>query len=321
MSENIIDIVSFLAAFASFWALLPHAKGLVVRIISNRRALTKIRKSSNADQTYEEDDDESSESIGLHKKGPKFTNKTFVYIAKLNPEVMEEIELLLLQAGMRSETAMETFMKIKVYTSLGLFLFFLLILLSFEMPILMVIPISIPAAVMASHRLTNANLTNLAAKRKEAIENGVPDLIDLLVICTESGLDLNRAIKRIAREMRTSNPTLADELSLTAIELEMIPDHNQVFQNLEIRTDCIAIRTLSKTFSQSMEYGSSLAVSLRDLAVESRQKRMLNAEAKAAQAPTLLTLPMMFCIMPCLFIVMLGPVIIGMINSFREECP
>jgi tight adherence protein C len=96
----------------------------------------------------------------------------------------------------------------------------------------------------------------------------------------------------------------------------MIPDHRQVFQNLENRTDCLQIRTLSKTFSQSIEYGSSLAVSLRDLAIESRQKRMLDAEARAAQAPTLLTLPMMFFIMPCLFIVMLGPVITGMIRSF-----
>jgi tight adherence protein C len=141
--------------------------------------------------------------------------------------------------------------------------------------------------------------------------------VDLLVICSESGLDLNRSIRRIARELRTSNPTLADELSLTSIELEMIPDHRQVFQNLEDRTNCMEIKTLSKTLSQSIEYGSSLSTTLRDLAVESRQKRMLNAEAKAAQAPTLLTLPMMFFIMPCLFIVMLGPVIIGMMKSFN----
>jgi tight adherence protein C len=116
--------------------------------------------------------------------------------------------------------------------------------------------------------------------------------------------------------MRTSNPVMADELSLTAIELEMIPDHRQVFENLENRTNCLPIKTLSKTFSQSIEYGSSLAVSLRDLAVESRHKRMLDAEARAAQAPTLLTLPMMFFIMPCLFIVMLGPTIVGMIKAF-----
>jgi tight adherence protein C len=109
---------------------------------------------------------------------------------------------------------------------------------------------------------------------------------------------------------------LADEMSLTAIELEMIPDSRQVFTNLENRTDSLQIKTLSKTLSQSIEYGSSLSVSLRDLAVESRQKRMLDAEAAAAQAPTLLTLPMMFFIMPCLFIVMLGPVIVGMIRSF-----
>ena len=104
---------------------------------------------------------------------------------------------------------------------------------------------------------------------------------------------------------------------LTSIELEMIPDSRVVFENLEKRTDCLEIKTISKTMIQSVEYGSSLADSLKELAVETRQRRMLEAEGKAAQAPTLLTLPMMIFIMPCLFIVMLGPVIISVIRSFN----
>jgi tight adherence protein C len=212
-------------------------------------------------------------------------------------------------------------MKSKFISCIALFFILFLVLATndFGISILLSIFISLVVGIIGGHKLTNINIEMLATKRKESIENGIPDLIDLLVICTESGLDLNKAIRRIAKEMRTSNPVLSDELSLTAIELEMIPDHKQVFTNLENRTDCLAIKTLSKTFSQSIEYGSSLADSLRDLAVESRQKRMLEAEARAAQAPTLLTLPMMFFIMPCLFIVMLGPVIIGMINSFSSK--
>ena len=319
MSEPLIDFVCYIVAAISFVLLMPHAKVLTIKLISEVRLLNRIKKISTQETGGYEHDEESSENIGLSKKGPTFgANAIFNYIAERNAGLIEEMRALLLKAGMRQENALEEFMKSKFIAGISLYFIVFLILITndFGVSMSMAIIFSSIAAVFGGHKLTNMNLEMLANKRKESIENGVPDLIDLMVICTESGLDLNRAIRRIAREMRTSNPILADELSLTSIELEMIPDHKQVFTNLENRTDCLQIKTLSKTLSQSIEYGSSLAVSLRDLAVESRQRRMLEAEARAAQAPTLLTLPMMFFIMPCLFIVMLGPVITGMIKSF-----
>jgi tight adherence protein C len=264
--------------------------------------------------TYEETGD-----LGLSHSGPSLgASGVLHFIAVKNKDLIDEMQELLLKAGIRHRDALEEFMKSKVTSAIAIFFLVFITLTTNDFDISMLISffISLLCAVLGGHRLTNLNLQMLANRRKEAIEHGVPDLIDLLVICTESGLDLNRAIRRIARELRTSNPLLADELSLTSIELEMIPDHRQVFENLENRTDCLEIKTISKTLSQSIEYGSSLSTSLRDLAVESRQRRMLEAEARAAQAPTLLTLPMMFFIMPCLFIVMLGPVIVGMIKSF-----
>lgn len=319
MAEIYINIICFIVAIVSFYLATPYARNFIIKLISNYRTIVRIRRVSNPDSRYYDDNDDNIENIGLSQKGPRFgANSIFNYIAEMDKGLIEEMQSLLLKAGLRQENALEEFMKSKFISGIAVFFILFLILTTndFEIPMIASIAISFIAAVLGGHRLTNLNLEMLAEKRREAIENGVPDLIDLLVICTESGLDLNRAIRRIAREMRTSNPILADELSLTSIELEMIPDHKQVFQNLEERTNCLPIRTLSKTFSQSIEYGSSLAVSLRDLAVESRQKRMLSAEARAAQAPTLLTLPMMFFIMPCLFIVMLGPVITGMISSF-----
>lgn len=320
MSETLNSFLCYLVAIISFALAMPYAKKTVVRFISEIRIMKRIKKvSSQGTSSAYDDDDEDSESIGLNKKGPTFgSNTIFNFIAEKNAGLIEEMQSLLIKAGMRQENALEEFMKSKFISGIALFLIVFVILATndFDIPTLGAAFIALIVAVLGGHRLTNMNLEMLANKRLEAINNGVPDLIDLMVICTESGLDLNRSIRRIAREMRTSNPTLADELSLTSIELEMIPDHKQVFANLENRTDCMQIKTLSKTLSQSIEYGSSLAVSLRDLAVESRQRRMLEAEGRAAQAPTLLTLPMMFFIMPCLFIVMLGPVIIGMVKSF-----
>ncbi|MDR1561138.1 MAG: type II secretion system F family protein [Holosporaceae bacterium] len=320
METIIVDSASFIITLIVFIAIKPFANQIVIKAISNYRLLTRIKKVSNSNRGLAFVDEEEEEDIGLNKKGPKFrSSMLFNFIAEKNKNLIEEMQELLLKAGNRQDSALEEFMKSKFTAAISLFFIVLLILSTndFGIPHLASYVISIILAILGGHKLTNLNLSLMASKRKDAIENGVPDLIDLLVICTESGLDLNRSIRRIARELRTSNPILADELSLTAIELEMIPDHKQVFNNLENRTDCLQIKTLSKTLSQSIEYGSSLSVTLKDLAVESRQKRMLTAEAKAAQAPTLLTLPMMFCTMPCLFIVMLGPVIIGMIKSFN----
>ncbi len=322
MRESFLDIIIFCVAFAAYFWIKPYANVWSYKIMSSIKVATRIKRVGVQASEVEGDFSEEDESIGLSKKGPMFgDNQLFNFIGERYPELIENMKALLLKAGVRQENAMEEFMKSKFTSGLAIFLMILLLLGTndFDIPMHLTVLIGIIGGVLGGHKLTDLNYEMLANKRKEAIDKGVPDLVDLLVICTESGLDLNKSIRRIAREMRTSNPVLADELSLTSIELEMIPDHRQVFTNLENRTDCLEIKTISKTLSQALEYGSSLSTSLRDLAVESREKRMLMAEGKAAQAPTLLTLPMMFFIMPCLFIVMLGPVIIGMINSFGSK--
>ena len=322
MRESFLDIITFCVTFAAYFWIKPYADVWSHKIMSSIKVATRIRRVGVQASEVEGDFSEEDESIGLSKKGPMFgDNRLFNFIGEKYPDLIENMKALLLKAGVRQENAMEEFMTSKFTSGLAIFLIILLLLGTndFDIPTYLVALLGIIGGILGGHKLTDLNYEMLANKRKEAIDKGVPDLVDLLVICTESGLDLNKSIRRIAREMRTSNPVLADELSLTSIELEMIPDHRQVFTNLENRTDCLEIKTISKTLSQALEYGSSLSTSLKELAIESREKRMLIAEGKAAQAPTLLTLPMMFFIMPCLFIVMLGPVIIGMINSFSSK--
>ena len=317
------DFWLFVCAFAVILLVRSYAERLSIIILSEYRIRTRIQglkslgNNTNDDMIVSEE-----ESIGLSGKGPNFGESAILsYIADKNQDLIDDMKALLIKAGQRQENALEEFLKSKLNAALALFIMLLLLLGTndFDIPPIGVLVISLIAGVYGGHKLTDLNMELMAKKRMESIEHGVPDLVDLLVICTESGLDLNSSIRRIAREMRTSNSVLADELSLTAIELEMIPDSRKVFENLENRTDCLEIKTLSKTLMQSIEYGSSLSSSLRELAAETRQRRMLDAEGKAAQAPTLLTLPMMIFIMPCLFIIMLGPVIISMIRSFSAK--
>ena len=322
MKEWFLDIVTLCVTFASYLWVKPYADKWAYKMISSIRVATRIKKVGVQATEIEGSGEEEDENIGLSKKGPMFgDNKIFNFIGERYPDLIKDMQGLLMKAGVREENAMEQFMMSKFLYGFSIFLIITLLLTSndFDLPFHIALIVGVVGGIFGGHKLTDLNYEIMANKRKDAIDKGVPDLVDLLVICTESGLDLNKSIRRIAREMRTSNPVLADELSLTSIELEMIPDHRQVFTNLENRTDCLEIKTISKTLSQALEYGSSLSTSLRDLAIESREKRMLTAEGKAAQAPTLLTLPMMFFIMPCLFIAMLGPVIVGMIDSFSSK--
>ena len=323
MQESFLNIITLFVTLCVYMLIKPYVDIWVHKMISGMRLARRIKKVGiHASEVENDLEGGEDENIGLSKKGPMFgENKLFNLIGEKNPELIDNMKSLLIKAGIRHDSAMEEFMTAKFTSGLAIFLMIILLLGTndFDIPFYLTSLLGILGGIVGGHKLTDLNYEMIANQRKEAIDKGVPDLVDLLVICTESGLDLTKSIRRIAREMRTSNPVLADELSLTSIELEMIPDHRQVFTNLENRTDCLEIKTISKTLSQAIEYGSSLSTSLKELAIEAREKRMLEAEGKAAQAPTLLTLPMMFFIMPCLFIVMLGPVIIGMIDSFTSK--
>lgn len=269
----------------------------------------------------EQQEAEIVKDIGLSHKNNFFNTNAFLSkIAEKNHEQIEKTQKNLIKAGLRDEDALRKFFTSKLIYCIGFSILFILIFIknSPDISIFLIIPMAIITGAIVGHLTTDFILSSQSQERQLKIEQGVPDMVDLFVICAESGLDLSRSIRRIAKEMRTSNECIADELSLTAIELEMISDTKQVFENLNNRNDSTQIKTLSKTLSQSIEYGSSLGNSLRDLSIESRQKRMITAETKAAQAPTLLTIPLMFCIMPCLFIIMLGPVLLKVAQSFSS---
>ncbi|KAA2211309.1 type II secretion system F family protein [Teichococcus oryzae] len=149
-----------------------------------------------------------------------------------------------------------------------------------------------------------------------ALSSGLPDALDLLVVCAESGLGLDSAVERVAREMEFSNPAIALELSLLAQELRMLPDRSAALMRLGERTGIESFQRLSATLSQTLRYGTPLAQALRVLAGEMRQERMIRLEERAARLPALLVLPLILFILPCLFIVLIGPSAIRLIAQF-----
>jgi tight adherence protein C len=156
---------------------------------------------------------------------------------------------------------------------------------------------------------------NRAAKRKKALRKQVPDALDLLVVCAEAGLTLNAALDRVVREMARSAGEISDELGLLLVELNFLDERRKAFQNLCDRTDMDEFRSMSNTLMQAEKYGTPLAHALRVLGHEYRQDRLTRAEEKAARLPAILTVPMIVFILPCLFIVIIGPAIIKTIDS------
>jgi tight adherence protein C len=153
--------------------------------------------------------------------------------------------------------------------------------------------------------------------RQNRLRRQLPDGLDLMVICAEAGLSLDAALTRVSREIGFSAPDLADEIGLTAVELGFLPNRRQALMNLAKRTDLPAIRGVVNTLVQTERYGTPLAHSLRVLSSEFREERMLKAEEKAAKLPATLTVPMILFILPTLFIVLVGPAIIQVMDHMK----
>lgn len=161
-------------------------------------------------------------------------------------------------------------------------------------------------------------IKNKIAKRQHAIRKSVPDALDLLVICVEAGLSLDAALTRVSRELGRGAPELADEFQLTALELGFLPERRQALENLSKRVTLPSIRAVVGSLLQTEKYGTPLAQSLRVLAAEFRNERMMKAEEKAARLPAILTVPMVVFILPTLFIVLIGPAILSAIDAFSR---
>ena len=159
-------------------------------------------------------------------------------------------------------------------------------------------------------------LKNKINKRSAAIRKGLPDALDLLVICAEAGLTVDAAFGRVAKELGKAYPELGDEFGLTAIELGFLNERRQAFQNLAERVDLEAVRGVVTTMVQTEKYGTPLASALRVLSAEFRHQRMMRAEEKAARLPAIMTVPLILFILPTLFVVILGPASCSINDSF-----
>ncbi len=140
------------------------------------------------------------------------------------------------------------------------------------------------------------------------VEKGMPQALDLLIICAESGMPVEVSMIRVARDMQQLNKDVANEFRLTVQDMQLISDRYEVFRQLARRTGLSVMKQLSSILIQSLETGTPLAEAFRTLSEDIKQEEMLRYQTRAAQLPVFMTVPMIVLILPVLFIVVLGPV-------------
>lgn len=151
---------------------------------------------------------------------------------------------------------------------------------------------------------------NRTQKRNNTLQKSFSDALDLLLVCVESGLPLDAALARVTRELKKTHPVITEELDRTRVELGLLNDRVQALQNLALRTNTSGFKALVSSLIQSEKFGTSIADTLRTLSDEYRISRMLYAENKAARIPALITVPLIFFILPSFMLIIMGPPVI-----------
>ena len=244
------------------------------------------------------------------RQSPKQYIQTIVDRFNLTKWVgQEEARLKLIQAGYRGQAPYVTYLFFRMVTPVAAFLFaafYLFVVIEFNQPTTVKLVLCIAAAYIGMH-LPLMILKSKIQKRQTSIKRAFPDTLDLLLICVESGMSIEAALKKVSDEIGSQSVALAEELTLTNAELSYLPDRRQAYENLAKRTDLEGVKSVCMALQQAERYGTPLANMLRVMAQENRDMRMSEAEKKAAGLPPKLTVPMILFFLPVLFVVILGP--------------
>lgn len=306
--QLLIPVATFLAFGAVAWFLMDMFAKDTDRTEERLEILKDPRRAR-------EKADNKAEAFAkvLKQNAPKFaaplTPKSEVELGKMKQE--------LVSAGFRTEYAPVMYMALRSICALVMLFFggvFSLVLYGATQSALIMSIVCGGFGLMAPSFI----LRYLSYRRKQQIFLGLPDALDLLVVCVEAGLGLDQAMRRVAEEMKKSWRTLGDEFSLCNLHLQMGRPRNQVLQDLGARTGVDDLRSLASILIQADKFGSSVAHALRVQSDAMRVRRQQIAEEKAAKTAVKLIFPLVFFIFPGIFVVLVGP---AGIQMAREMLP
>ncbi len=218
----------------------------------------------------------------------------------------------LARAGYRGPSAMTTYLFLRFVTPFALFILsfaYLSLTVFADRPLWMNAVYALFLGLVGAY-LPTLMLKNQTQKRQMSIRRAWPDALDLMLLCVEAGMSIEHAFKRVAKEIGVQSVELAEELTLTTAELSFLEDRTRAYDNLGKRTGLDNVKSVMQALIQAERYGTSVGTSLRVMAEEGREQRMMEAEKKAAALPPKLTVPLIVFFLPVLFIVIISPAII-----------
>jgi tight adherence protein C len=310
--ENAINtqtLIVVLAAIAAAATVLTLAMPLVFADPLGKRMRAVALEREKIRQRERERMAQEQQKVTL-RQSPKQYVQTIVERFNLSKWVgQEEARLKLVQAGYRGQAPYVTYLFFRMVTPVVAFvfaIFYLFVVLDLQQPVSIKLAIAIAAAYFGM-QLPLILLNNKIQRRQMSIKRAFPDTLDLLLICVESGMSIEAALRKVSEEIGSQSVPLAEELTLTMAELSFLQDRRQAYENLAKRTDLEGVRSVCMALQQAERYGTPLANMLRVMAQENRDMRMAEAEKKAAGLPPKLTVPMILFFLPVLFVVILGP--------------
>jgi len=306
--ETMVTILTGMAAFATVLTISApffETDRLKTRMKTVNQERDKLRAAQRAQLIGSESKLRDRKQAGLASQIVDALNLKRVFEAEASRD-------LLRQAGFRNERHLVTFLAarlaVPIVVAIIVFVYSSTIYAEKVAP-----PMRIGATGMGAifgYYIPSIFLRNMASRRQESIKKAWSDALDLLLICVESGMSVEPAMQRVAREIGSASVPLAEELSLTVAELSYLQDRRKAYENLGKRTGLMTVKSVVTSLIQSERYGTPLGQALRVLAQENRDMRMAEAEKKAAALPPKLTVPMILFFLPVIFVIILGPSII-----------
>lgn len=297
------------AAFAAVFALFMSA-GL---LLSYRRSLAK-RLAGLRPVAPASSKDALRRLLQLRSKTSVENFITpFQKVLPRSPEEVSVIQKRLIRAGLRNDSHVNIFYGCKVLVPAAL-------------TILLILTgagryggfFAYAAAIAIGFLIPDFYLGNRIKARQLSIQLGLPDALDLMVICVEAGLGLDQVLQRTAEEMRMSNPEISDELTMVGLEQTAGRPRVEAWKNLAERTNVDSVRAVTATLIQADNFGTSISRALRMHSETLRTRRRQQVEEEAAKTSVKLVFPLVFFIFPSLFVVALGPSIILMMDEFEK---
>jgi tight adherence protein C len=315
---NIIPALTALVGFATVVTLAKPMMGQTslearLKAVSSRREELR-RKSREALATKGAGSTLRHSDEGLYKS---VVDRLQLSRLLEDPKVVEKLA----QAGFRGPKPVSTFyffrliMPFAFALAVAIYLFFIK---DFGLSNMMKFAASVGGLTLGYYA-PNIYISNLAQKRRESIVGAFPDALDLLLICVESGMSIEAAIQKVSQEIGGTSIELAEELTLLTAELSYLPERRMAYEGLSKRTNHPGIRSVTTAMIQAERYGTPLGAALRVMSKENRDMRLAAAEKKAAQLPAKLTVPMILFFLPVLFVAILGPAILRVIDMMAKN--